>query len=120
MTTYLITFAAGAMDHVPDDELPAVADAAHAVAREAIAAGVYVLAGGLVHAPASVVTPDGAVTEGTPPGAVSGITVVDVTTREDALAWAAKVAAACRCAQEVRELGSDPELDAMLRGASAG
>lgn len=25
--------------------------------------------------------------------------------REDALVWAAKIAAACRCGQEVRELG---------------
>ncbi|HEY5401026.1 MAG TPA: hypothetical protein VIL16_37135 [Trebonia sp.] len=35
--------------------------------------------------------------------------------REEAPEWAAKIAVACRCAQEVREIGFDPELDAMLR-----
>jgi len=34
--------------------------------------------------------------------------VVDVPSREDALAWAAKNAGACRCAQEVREFMPDP------------
>jgi hypothetical protein len=60
------------------------------------------------------VSPSGTVTEGPNPEAISGITVVDVPTREEALTWASKVAAACRCEQEVREIGSDPELDAML------
>jgi hypothetical protein len=36
---------------------------------------------------------------------------------EEALAWAAKTAVACRCAVEVRELMPDPEQDAMLRQA---
>jgi hypothetical protein len=40
-----------------------------------------------------------------------------VPSREEALHWAAKIAVACRCAQEVREIGADPELDAMLRQA---
>ena len=48
-----------------------------------------------------------------------GFTLVDVPTREAALAWAAKIAAACRCAQEVREFGPDPELDEMLRQADS-
>jgi hypothetical protein len=39
---------------------------------------------------------------------VGGFSVVDVPAREEALAWAAKIAAACRCAQEVRELMPDP------------
>jgi hypothetical protein len=43
--------------------------------------------------------------------------VVDVPSREEALQRAAKVAVACRCAQEVRAIGPDPELDAMLREA---
>jgi len=43
--------------------------------------------------------------------------VVDVASREEAVTWAAKIAGACRCAQEVRELMADPELDAMLRRA---
>jgi hypothetical protein len=42
-----------------------------------------------------------------------------VPSREEALEWAAKIAVACRCAQEVREIGFDPELDAMLRQAGS-
>ncbi len=45
--------------------------------------------------------------------------VPDVPSREEALRWAAKIAVACRCAQEVREIGADPELDAMLRQADS-
>jgi hypothetical protein len=32
-----------------------------------------------------------------------------VPSRNEALKWAAKIAAACRCAQEVREIMYDPE-----------
>jgi len=32
-----------------------------------------------------------------------------VAAREDALMWAARMARACRCAQEVREIMFDPE-----------
>jgi hypothetical protein len=116
MTKYMVSFGARAMDHIPEHELPAVAKAAHAVCQEAINAGVYVLAGGLEDQPASIVSPDGTVTEGLSPEGISGVTVVDVPTREEALAWASKLATACRCAQEVREIGSDRDLDAMLRG----
>jgi hypothetical protein len=116
MTRYLIFFGAHAMDHIPEEDMPAVAKAARAVCEEAVSAGVYVLAGGLENQPASLVAPDGTVTDGPNPDAISGITVIDVPSREEALKWAAKVAEACRCAQEVREIGSDPELDAMLRG----
>ena len=119
MTKYVISFGARAMDHIPEHEMPAVAKAAHAVCQEAINAGVYVLAGGLEDQPSSMVSPDGTVTGGSNPEAVSGITVVEVPTREEALAWASKIAAACRCAVEVREIGSDPELDAMLRGPAS-
>jgi hypothetical protein len=64
------------------------------------------------------VSSDGTVTDGAHPGVVSGITIVDVSTREEALTWAAKVAAACRCSQEVRAVADDAELDAMLRDAA--
>lgn len=118
MTKYMLSFGAHAMDRIPEHEMPAVAKAAHAVCQEAINAGVYVLAGGLEDQPANIVSPDGTITEGPNPEAISGITVIDVPTRDEALAWASKVATACRCAQEVREIGSDPELDAMLRGTA--
>jgi hypothetical protein len=45
---------------------------------------------------------------------IGGFSVVDVPSREEALKWAAKIAAACRCTQEVRAIGFDPELEAML------
>ena len=35
MTKYLITFPSDAMDHIPEEEMPDVAEAAHAVCREA-------------------------------------------------------------------------------------
>jgi hypothetical protein len=117
MTQYLISFGAHAMDHIPDEDAPAVARAAHAAVQEAINAGVYVSAGGLENQPASIVATDGAVTDGPYPEAIGGFTLVDVPSREEALQWAAKIAAACRCAQEVRQIGTDPELDAMLRRA---
>jgi hypothetical protein len=60
---------------------------------------------------------DGTVTDGPYPQAIGGLTLIDVPTREDGLEWAGKVAAACRCPQEVWELGFDPELEAMLRRA---
>jgi hypothetical protein len=118
MTQYLILLGAHAMDHIPEEEMPAVAKAAHAVCQEAINAGVYFLAGGLENQPASIVATDGTVTDGPYPDAIGGITVVEVPSREEALKWAAKTAA-CRCAVEVREIGADPELDAMLRQADS-
>ncbi len=115
MTRYLISFGAHAMDHIPDEEGTHVARAAHAVVQEAIDAGVYLLAGGLESQRASVVATDGTVADGPYPEAVGGLTVVDVPSRAEALEWAAKIAVACRCPQEVREMGHDPELDEMLR-----
>jgi hypothetical protein len=117
MTTYLISFDAHAMDHIPEEEMPAVAEASHAVCQEAISAGVWVLGGGLEDQKASIVAIDGTVTDGRYPDAIGGFCAVDVPSREEALKWAAKTAGACRCAVEVRQIGFDPELDAMLRQA---
>jgi hypothetical protein len=119
MTQYLISFDAHAMDHIPDQDMPAVAKAAHAVAQEAINAGVWVFGGGLEDQKAGIVATDGTVTDGPYPEAIGGVTVVEVPSREEALEWAAKIAVACRCAQEVREFGPDPELDAMLSQADS-
>jgi hypothetical protein len=120
MTQYLISFGAQAMDYIPGQDMPAVAKAAHAVVQEAIKAGVFVSGGGLENQPASVVATDGTVTSGPYPEAIGGFTLIDVPSREEALGWAAKIAVACRCAQEVREIGPDPELAAMLRQADRG
>jgi hypothetical protein len=120
MTRYLISFDAGAMDHIPDEEMPAVGKAAHAVVQEAVNAGVWVFGAGRENQRASVVATDGTVTDGPYPETkevIGGFSIIDVASREEALAWAAKIAASCRCAQEVRELMPDPEQDAMLRQA---
>jgi hypothetical protein len=120
MTRYLISFPGGAMDHIPEEEMPEVARAAHAVVQDALNAGVYLFAGGLEFQRPSIVATDGTVTDGPysqTKELSGGFTVVDVPTREAALEWAAKIAVACRCAQQVREFGPDPELDAMLRQA---
>ena len=47
MSRYLISFPEGAMTF-PDEDLPDVAAASHAVVREAKAAGVWVFGGGLL------------------------------------------------------------------------
>jgi hypothetical protein len=117
MTRYLISFAAHAMDHIPGEDMPAVGKAAHAAVQEAVNAGVFACGGGLENQQASIVATDGTVTDGPYPEAIGGLTVVEVPSREEALKWAAKIAVACRCAQEVREFGADPELDEMLRQA---
>ena len=111
MTRYLISFDDGAMTF-PDEDLPDVAEAAHAVVREAKAAGVWVFGCGVERQRASVVATDGTVADGPYPetkAVIGGFSIVDVPSREEALEWAAKIASACRCAQEVREIMPDPE-----------
>ena len=119
MTRYLISFGAHAMDHIPDEDMAAVAQAARAVVQEAVNDGVLVCTGGMDNQRSSIAATDGTVTDGPYPEAVGGFTLIDVPSREEALRWAAKIAVACRCAQEVREIGADPELDAMLRQADS-
>ena len=112
MARYLISFDDGAMDFIPEEEMPAVGDAAHAVIRDAQEAGVWVFAGGVYpHDEVSVrvVAPDGTVTDGAESKEyIGGVTIIDVPSPEEALEWAAKIAVACRCAQEVREFMPDP------------
>jgi hypothetical protein len=111
MTRYVISFDDGAMTF-PEEELADVAEAAHRVVREAKAAGVWVFGGGVAGQRASVVATDGTVTDGPYPetkAVIGGFSVVEVSSRDEALDWAAKIARACRCAQEVRELVPDPE-----------
>jgi hypothetical protein len=118
MARYLISFNDDAMNHIPDEEMPDVAAAAHAVTQDFLDAGVYIFAGGMDFQRPTIVAPDGTVTDGPYPQTKDlsgGFTILDVPTREAALEWAAKIAVACRCPQEVREFGDDPELEAMLR-----
>ena len=112
MTKFLISFPAAAMT-VPAEDLPAVGEAARQVIREAKAAGMYVFAGGLNEAvPPLRVAADGTATHDTYPQTRDfdgGFCVLELPSREAALQWAAKIAGACRCAQELREFGEDPE-----------
>ncbi|MFH8803657.1 YciI family protein [Streptomyces sp. NPDC017936] len=110
MPRYLISFDDGAMTF-PEEELPEVAEASYEVVRKARDAGVWVFGGGLESQRASVVATDGTVADGPYPetkAVLGGFSVIDVPSREDALEWAAEIAAACRCAQEVREIMPDP------------
>jgi hypothetical protein len=110
MPRYLISFDDGWMDF-PEEELPAVAKDTIEVVKEALDAGVWVYGAGLESQRASIVATDGMITDGPFPETkevIGGFSVVDVSSRAEALEWAAKIAAACRCAQEVRELLPDP------------
>ena len=112
MTRYLISFDDGAMDHLTDEETPDVGKAAHAVIEEAVNAGVYVAGGGIGRQRAAIEAADGTVVDGPYPetkAVIGGFSIIDVPSREEALEWAAKMAAACRCAQEVREIMYDPD-----------
>lgn len=97
---------------VAPDELAAVGQDAHAVIEAARVAGVCVFAGGLDEAiPPVLVSADGSVAEGGYPWAPplnGGFTVLELPSREEAVAWAARIAKACRCAQELRVFGLDP------------
>ena len=110
MPRYLISFDDGWMTF-PEEDLPDVAKAAQEVAQEARDAGVWVFSAGLESQRASIVGTDGTVIDGPYPETkevLGGFAVVEVASRDEALKWAAKIAVACRCSQEVRELLSDP------------
>ena len=82
-----------------------------AVIEEAKMAGVYVFGGGIDEGVAPVlVSSGGTISPETYPGShlTGGFTVLELPSREDAVEWAIKIAAACRCSQEVREFMYDP------------
>jgi hypothetical protein len=111
MTKYLISFPSEAMV-LTDDEFPVVVEESHAVIEEAKAAGVYVFGGGIDESVDPVlVSADGSVSTETYPGSQlnGGFTVLELPTRADAEEWARKIAVACRCSQELREFGFDPQ-----------
>ncbi len=112
MTKFLISFPAAAMQ-VSAQDMAAVGDAAREVIREAKEAGVYVFGGGINGAVApQMVAANGTVTNASYPQTREfdgGFCVLELPSREAATLWAAKLAKACRCAQELREFGYDPE-----------
>ena len=112
MAKYLISFPSAAMV-VPDGEWETVVRDSHAVIEEAKTAGVYVFGGGIDEdVRPALVSADGAVAEGGYPWAPQldgGFTVLELPSREDAVAWAARIAKACRCSQELRVFQFDPK-----------
>jgi hypothetical protein len=83
------------------------------VLRDAKQAGVWITGGGLMRQQATIVDTDGSVRMGDFPetkAVIGGFSIVEVDTLDDALDWAGRFAAACRCAQEVRLVMDDPEV----------
>ncbi|WP_247041400.1 YciI family protein [Arthrobacter rhizosphaerae] len=111
MTKYLISFPSAAMV-LSEEDLQAASDASRAVVQEAKDAGVWVFGGGIdENIPPVMVDGDGTVREGTYPQTTQldgGYSVLELPSYDAALDWAAKLAAACRCAQEVRAFHYDP------------
>lgn len=108
---YLISFPAPAMQLSPE-EFEAAGRDSRAVILEAKEAGVYVFGGGIDEGvPPVMVAADGTVTEGTYPQSrelSGGFTVLELPSRDDAVEWARRIAAACRCPQELRVFMFDP------------
>jgi hypothetical protein len=98
---------------VPQGEWATVGRDAHAVIDEAKAAGVNVVGGGIVEeVPPALVSAEGTVAEGGYPWAPQlngGFTVLELPSRKEAVAWAARIAKACRCSQELRVFQFDPK-----------
>lgn len=110
MTKYLISFPSAAMV-LSDEQLAAASVDSHAVIEEAKAAGVYVFGGGIdEQVDPLLVSADGRVSGQIYPDSRinGGFAVLELPTREEAVKWAAKLARACRCAQELREFMYDP------------
>ena len=112
MAKYLISFPSKAMN-VPDSEFETVGRDAHEVVREAKSAGVYIFGGGIDENIQTVlVSSDGSVENGGyswAPPLNGGFTILELPSREEAIAWAARIAKACRCDQELRVFMFDPE-----------
>lgn len=111
MSKYLISFPSRAMT-ASGAALEAAGRDSRAVVEEAKRAGVYVFAGGIDEGVAPVrVSASGAVAEGgyaDGPVINGGFAVLELASREEAVRWAARLAAACRCDQELRVFMFDP------------
>ena len=111
MPRYLISFDDGAMTFA-EEELPEISRASHEVVQQAKEAGVWIFGAAVPSQAAGIVGTDGSVTDGPYPetkAVLGGFCILEVAARDEALEWAGRFAEACRCAQEVRELGYDPE-----------
>jgi len=120
MAHYFISFNDGDMTFPPED-FPAVGAAAHAVMREAIDAGVWVIGGGFEGFFPHVVSADKSVTPGALAASdvhIGGFAIVNVHSEAEANEWAAKIAESCRCSQEVRLIMEDVEQELLLRNST--
>ena len=108
MTKYLISFPSSAMV-LSKEDFPIVAEAAHAVIREAKAAGMYVFSGGINADVAPVLVAADGTTSSKTTHLDGGFCVLELPSREEAERWAARLAAACRTPQELRQFHFDPE-----------
>jgi hypothetical protein len=84
MHRYLISFDDGSMDHIPEADQPAVGESAHAVVREAKAAGVWIFGGGVLRQQSSIVATDGTISDGPVPetkAVIGGFSIIEVSSR---------------------------------------
>lgn len=104
------SFPSSAMD-VSQEDFLTVSDDSHAAIEEAKAAGVYAFGGGINGEVVPVkVSATGVVVACTYPETrriEGGYTILELPSRKVTEAWAAKIAAACRCDQELREFMFD-------------
>lgn len=111
MKRYLISFNDGDMQ-VADHEWEQVGRESHEVVRQAKEAGVWLFGGGFDTDQPVVVNADQQLTHGPIKASdvrLGGFSVIEVANDQEAYFWAAKIAKACRCNQEVREMIYDPE-----------
>jgi hypothetical protein len=116
MPHFLISFNDGDMQF-SESEFPEVSRSAHQVLNEAIDAGVWVFGGGFQGYFPKVVMSDGTVHErplATSEVHLGGFSIIKVANETEAQRWAAKIANACRCSQEVRQIMDDPEQEAAI------
>ena len=113
----MIYFNDGDMN-IPERDWQAVGEAAHAVMREGVAAGIWESGGGFLGFNPFVVSGDGKISEGPLVQSekyIGGFTVVNVATQDEAFEWARKIAVSCRCPQEVRRIMDDEVGDAIYK-----
>lgn len=117
MARYLISFDRGWITFT-EENMAELVESSRAVIQQAKDAGVLVFTGGIAEdEPTMLVTADGTVTDGPYPETkelIGGVTVIDVPTREDALEWATRFAAACQASQELTAFIPDPRADEWL------
>src|ERR671924_657404 len=103
MPRYLISFDDGSMDHIPEADQPAVGESAHAVVRQAKAAGVWIFGGGVLRQQSSIVATDGTISDGPVPetkAVIGGFSIIEGSSRAGGLVWGARVAPAGRCPRD--------------------